>query len=81
MYKSDYEQMISNPVWKEIVTTLQEVMRGLQDDVMSLDPLENSSEMAQKQGRYKMAEFVLALPEDILREIEETIADTGEKGR
>jgi hypothetical protein len=72
MYKSDYEQLINNDVWKEIVATLQEVMQGIKsDDLVNLDPQEEGTKLARQQGRYKMAEFVIAQPEAILLEIEE----------
>jgi hypothetical protein len=72
MYKSDYEALVSNPVWKEIVGTLEEIMKGLATyDLVNLDPQEEGTKLARQQGRYKMAEFVIAQPEAILLEIEE----------
>lgn len=71
MHKSDYEALISNPVWQEIVSTIEEVREGLKGDIMSYDPITQCGKIADVQGRYKMAEFVLALPADILREINE----------
>jgi hypothetical protein len=71
MYRSDYEALVSNPIWKEIVDTLNEVVEGLKKDGMEYDPEAQKVAIARAQGRYKMAEFVLALPEDILREINE----------
>lgn len=72
MYKSDYESFVSNPIWKEIVATLVEVKSGILFDLADIDPFKDGTSIARQQGRIKMLEFVLALPADILREIEET---------
>ena len=79
MYKSDYEALISNPVWKEIVNTLNETKVGLQSDINDLDPIIEPTALARQQGRLKMAEFVLLLPEDILREINEKLEEKTEE--
>jgi len=72
MYHSDYENFISNPMWKEIVITIKETLRGLHDDIAEMAPYgEDAIKLARQQGRIKMAEFILMLPEDMLREIEE----------
>ncbi len=72
MYRSDYESFISSPMWKEIVLTLKETIKGLNDDLVEMLPFgENAIALARQQGRIKMAEFVLMLPEDILRDVEE----------
>ena len=73
MYKSDYDAFISNPIWKEIVTTLRETKEGLIEDLKEMDPFADATNLARQQGRLKMLEFVLALPDDILREIEENL--------
>ena len=71
MYKSDYEAFISSPIWHEIVDTLKETKEGLIEDMKELDPFAEATNLARQQGRLKMLEFVLLLPEDILREINE----------
>ena len=71
MYKSDYEVLINNTVWKEIVSTLEEVSRSLVEDLKNIDPVASAGLMARQQGRLLMAEFILSIPADILREIEE----------
>ncbi len=72
MYKSDYEAFISNPIWKEIVTTLKETREGLIEDLKEMDPFADATNLARQQGRLKMLEFVLTeMVEDILREINE----------
>lgn len=70
VYKSDYEALVSNPIWKEIVATLEEVMEGLISDLSELDPKEEMTNLARQQGRKAMVEFVLGLPSRILEEIE-----------
>lgn len=71
MSKAAVENLEQNPIWREIVDTLKEVMEGLKIDAMHLDPI-SEVEIARIQGRYIMAEFVLAQPLAILRELEET---------
>lgn len=78
MYKSDYEAFVSNPVWKEIVTTIKETMVGLYEDLRSLDPHMEPTALAKQQGRLAMAEFMLELPDDILREINEKLEEKTE---
>lgn len=78
MYKSDYDSLVSNPVQKEIVTTIQEVILGLYKDIRDLDPHIEPTALARQQGRLAMAEFVLSLPEDILREINEKLEEKTE---
>ena len=70
MYKSEYDQFVSNPIWKEIVSTLEETKVGLYSDIAHLDPIAEATELARKQGRLYMLEFVQTeLLADILREI------------
>jgi hypothetical protein len=71
MYKSEYEVFINNSIWKEVVSTLEEVSRSLVEDLKNIDPVLNAGLMAKQQGRLLMAEFILSIPADILREIEE----------
>jgi|GEM_PF-2178279 hypothetical protein len=78
MYKSDYESFINNPIWKEMKETLEEVKIGLFEDLKELDPHLEVSGLARQQGRLKMLEFVLLLPEDILREINEKLEENTE---
>lgn len=78
MYKSDYEAFISSPIWKEIVETLKETKLGLLEDLASLDPFSQTTDIARKQGRLKMLEFLLLMPEDILREINEKLEEKRE---
>ncbi|OQB09793.1 MAG: hypothetical protein BWY21_00644 [Parcubacteria group bacterium ADurb.Bin216] len=78
MYKSDYESFISNPIWKEMKGTLEEIRVGLFEDLKDLDPHLDGSSLARQQGRLKMLEFVLLLPEDILREINEKLEENTE---
>ena len=72
MHKSDVENLLKNPIWQEIVITLKETMLAIvAKDFANVSPFgEGAIDLARQQGRYKMAEFVLLLPEDILREIE-----------
>lgn len=70
MYKSDYEAFISNPIWKEMVETLNELKGGLISDLSELDPKEEMTSLARQQGRKAMVEYVLGLPSMILEEIE-----------
>jgi len=72
MYKSDFEALRDNAVWKEIVSTLEEVQAGLIMELKDIDPFTDPGILARKQGRLKMIEFVLKQPEAILMEIEET---------
>jgi hypothetical protein len=78
VYKSDYDAFISSPIWKEIVDTLKETIVGLTSDISDLDPKEEMTALARQQGRKKMAEFVLEMPEDILREINEKLEEKTE---
>lgn len=71
MTKADYEAFERNPIWKEISSTLEEVIVGIVDDLSNMDPVTQAGALAKKQGRKLMAEFVLSLPKDILVEIEE----------
>ncbi len=73
MYKSEYDSFISSPIWAEIVVTLKETRDGLLSDIMELDPIAEATQLARQQGRLKMLDFVLELPEDILREINENL--------
>lgn len=73
MYKSEYDSFISSPIWHEVVSTLKETKEGLLSDIAELDPFAEATNLARQQGRLKMLEFVLALPEDILREINENL--------
>lgn len=70
MYHSDYEAFASNPVWKEILSTVKEVKEGIIEDLKKLDPFNQATELARHQGRILMIDFLLALPGDIKREIE-----------
>ena len=72
MHRSDLDSLLRNPVWHEVVATLKETMASIvAKDFANLSPFgEGAVDLARQQGRYKMAEFVLMLPEDILREIE-----------
>lgn len=81
MYRSDYESFIRNPVWKEIQSTLNEVIDGLYDDLVETLPQgEGAALIGRQQGRLKLAEFVLSLPEDMLREITENERKVKEEG-
>jgi len=72
MYKSAVEDLQKNPAWQEIVSTLKEVQAGLIFDLQDMDPFgDGATKIARQQGRLKMLEFVLSIPDDILREIEE----------
>ncbi|OQB06124.1 MAG: hypothetical protein BWY21_01953 [Parcubacteria group bacterium ADurb.Bin216] len=73
MYRSEYDSFVTSPIWHEIVDTLKETKEGLLNDVAELDPFADATKLARQQGRLKMLEFVLALPDDILREIEENL--------
>ena len=70
MYKSAVEDLQKNQAWQEIVNTLNEVKVGIIFDLQDIDPVDNACTIARQQGRLKMLEFVLSIPEDILREIE-----------
>jgi hypothetical protein len=72
MYFSDYESFVKSPVWKEIVETLTEVKEGIYEDFKKFDPNGEATNIARHQGRLLMIDFILALPYDIKREIEET---------
>lgn len=72
MYRSEMESLLSNSVWKEIADTLREVKTGIFEDLTNLDPYKEATEVARKQGRLYMIDFVLAQPEAIMKEIEET---------
>ena len=71
IYRHDVEELLKNPAWLEIKQTIEETMVGLRDDMLELDPHKQPTELARQQGRYKMAEFLLMLPQDILLEIEQ----------
>lgn len=73
MYRSEYDSFVTSPIWHEIVTTLKETREGLLSDIAELDPFAEATQLARQQGRLKMLEFVLALPDDILREINENL--------
>lgn len=73
MYRSEYDSFVTSPIWHEIVITLKETREGLLSDIAELDPFAEATQLARQQGRLKMLEFVLALPDDILREIEENL--------
>ena len=79
MYKSDYEAFVSNPIWHEILDTLKDTKEGLIEDMKELDPFAEATNLARQQGRLKMLEFVLLLPEDILREINEKVKEMMEE--
>ncbi len=80
MYRSDYESFTSNPVWKEMVETLTEVKAGLNKDLAEYDPITQTTQLARAQGRLALIDFVMELPEDILREIKEN-EETNTGGR
>jgi len=71
IYRHDVEELLKNPAWLEIKQTIEETMVGLRDDMLELDPHAQPTQLSRQQGRYKMAEFVLMLPQDILLEIEQ----------
>ncbi len=72
MHQHDFDSFVENLIWKEIVITLKEVIAGLHEDISSLLPFgEEAVRLAQQQGRLKMAEYVLQLPADMLREIKD----------
>lgn len=73
MYRSEYDSFVTSPIWHEIVITLKETREGLLSDIAELDPFAEATQLARQQGRLKMLEFVLALPDDILREINENL--------
>lgn len=73
MHKSDYLALRDNAVWKKIVSTLNEVKIGLNSDLAEYDPITQTTKLARAQGRLAMVDFLIELPEDILREIEENI--------
>lgn len=73
MYRSEYDSFVTSPIWHEIVSTLKETRDGLLSDIAELDPFAEATQLARQQGRLKMLEFVLALPDDILREINENL--------
>ena len=73
MYRSEYDSFVTSPIWHEIVNTLKETREGLISDIAELDPFAEATQLARQQGRLKMLEFVLALPDDILREINENL--------
>lgn len=79
MYKSEYDSFITSPIWHEIVDTLKETRDGLLNDIIEIDPFADATRLARQQGRLKMLEFVLALPDDILREINENLEKTTEE--
>jgi hypothetical protein len=79
MYKSDYDAFVSNPVWKEIVSDIKETIVGLYSDIRELDPHMEPTALARQQGRLAMAEFMLALPDDILREINTKLEEKTEE--
>jgi len=72
MHRSDYENLVSNPVWKEILSTCDDVVKGIYVDLGAMNPITEAMEMARKQGRLTMVAWFLAQPKEILREIEET---------
>ena len=78
MYKSEYDAFISSPIWKEMAITLKETITGLLSDLAELDPKEETTALARQQGRLKMLEFLLLMPEDILREINEKLEEKRE---
>ena len=78
MYKSEFDAFIESPIWKEVVSTLKETMLGLYQDIRDLDPHMEPTALARQQGRLAMAEFVLSIPEDILREINEKLEEKTE---
>ena len=73
MYRSEYDSFVTSPIWHEVVSTLKETREGLISDIAELDPFAEATQLARQQGRLKMLEFVLALPDDILREINENL--------
>lgn len=73
MYRSEYDSFVTSPIWHEIVITLKDTREGLLSDIAELDPFAEATQLARQQGRLKMLEFVLALPDDILREINENL--------
>lgn len=73
MYRSEYDSFVTSPIWHEIVITLKETREGLLSDIAELDPFAEATQLARQQGRLKMLEFVLAIPDDILREINENL--------
>jgi hypothetical protein len=80
MYKSDYEQLVSNPIWREIEDTVKEVKAGLLEDLANMDPITEVIDMARKQGRLKMLDWLMAQPLAILEEIEATLEKEKGKG-
>jgi hypothetical protein len=80
MYKSDYEQFISNPIWREIEDTAKEVKAGLLEDLANMDPIIEATDMARKQGRLKMLDWLMAQPLAILEEIKATLEKEKGKG-
>ena len=79
MYLSDYESLVDNAMWVEIVRTLEEVKVGLLEDLKELDPSTEATALARQQGRLKMVEFVLSMPEDIKHEMEQMIKKSKEE--
>ena len=80
MHKSDYDHFVTSPMWHEIVETLKEVKVGLLEDIANLDPKEEATELARKQGRLAMANWMLLQPDAILIEIETEERKQKERG-
>jgi hypothetical protein len=80
-YEHDVNNLVENPAWKEVVDTLQETRRGLIDDLCELDPLTEGGKIARQQGRLKMLEFVLALPDSFIEELREEAAKSKQESK
>jgi hypothetical protein len=70
LHKSDYEHFVTSPMWHEIEGTCKEVKVGLLEDLANMDPIAEATDMARKQGRLKMLDWLMAQPRAILEEIE-----------
>lgn len=69
MHKHDVDNLLANPAWQEIADILTETRRGLVEDLCELDPVGEGGKIARQQGRLKMVDFMLSLPDSFIEEM------------
>jgi len=76
-FRSDLENLTRNPVWKELKASAAELIAGLEQDLRTLDPFTQPSEMARKQGIIQGIEnYFDGWIADIKKDIEEYEEET-----
>jgi hypothetical protein len=77
MHRSDLEILLRNSIWKEMKNNASDLMAGLIEDLGSLDPMQDPTQISRTQGKIQTLKMVFdEWIEDIKRDIEEQEEET-----